>query len=156
MKNEVKNVIITTIVVILIIVIVYFITAVFMTGEIGNKSSTQTNEETTKNYTHEYDDMIIAGRVFNQNEDNYKVIIYSSDTSSDAIKNAISSYTNETKLYKVNVDEAINSYVISETENSLPANSSELKVKEIALITIQNGTVSSYISDEEQIINALK
>ena len=43
-----------------------------------------------------------------------------------------------------------------ETENSLPANSSELKVKEIALITIQNGTVSSYISDEEQTINALK
>lgn len=38
----------------------------------------------------------------------------------------------------------------------MPTNSSEIKVKDNALITISNKTVSSYISDDEQIMNALK
>lgn len=157
MKNEVKNGLIIGVVVILIIVLVYFMTAIFMTGEIGNESKTdKTTTTTSSSSTVDYDNMIIAGRVFNQTEDTYMVLIFSNNDAKDELKSAISSYTGDVKLYKVNTDEAVNSYVVSDTDNTNPTASKDIKVKNNALITIINGTVSSYVNDEEQIINALK
>lgn len=167
MKSEVKSGILITVVVILILVIVYFTTAVFLTGEIGGKKSDDSSDnETSEEAQSEdvssltsYDNTIIAGRVFNQTDDTYMVIIYSEKESSDALKTTISTYDSKdesVKLYKVNKDEAINSSVNSDSDNTNPTNSSELKVKNNALITITNGTVSSYVNDDEQIINALK
>ena len=167
MKSEVKSGILITVVVILILVIVYFTTAVFLTGEIGGKKSDDSKDnETSEEAQSEdvssltsYDNTIIAGRVFNQTDDTYMVIIYSEKESSDALKTTISTYDSKdesVKLYKVNKDEAINSTIDSDSDNTNPTNSSELKVKNNALITITNGTVSSYVNDDEQIINALK
>lgn len=167
MKSEVKSGILITVVVILILVIVYFTTAVFLTGEIGGKkgddsSDNETSEEAQSEDVSSltsYDNTIIAGRVFNQTDDTYMVIIYSEKESSDALKTTISTYDSKgesVKLYKVNKDEAINSSVNSDSDNTNPTSSSELKVKDNALITITNGTVSSYVNDDEQIINALK
>ena len=51
MRDEVKSGIILSICVILIIVIVYFTTAVFMTGEIGNKKVSKTNNTTESSKT---------------------------------------------------------------------------------------------------------
>lgn len=157
MKNEVKNGLIIGVVVILIIVLVYFMTAIFMTGEIGGESKTdKTTTTTSSSSSVDYDNMIIAGRVFNQTEDTYMVLIFSNNDAKDELKSAISSYTGDVKLYKVNTDEAVNSYVVSDSDNTNPTASKDIKVKNNALITITNGTVSSYINDEEQIINALK
>lgn len=157
MKNEVKNGLIIGVVVILIIVLVYFMTAIFMTGEIGNESKTdKITTITSSSSSVDYDNMIIAGRVFNQTEDTYMVLIFSNNDAKDELKSAISSYTGDVKLYKVNTDEAVNSYVVSDSDNTNPTASKDIKVKNNALITITNGTVSSYINDEEQIINALK
>lgn len=157
MKNEVKNGLIIGVVVVLIIVLVYFMTAIFMTGEIGNESKTdKTTTATSSSSMVDYDNMIIAGRVFNQTEDTYMVLIFSNNDAKDELKSAISSYTGDVKLYKVNTDEAVNSYIISDSDNTNPTASKDIKVKNNALITITNGTVSSYINDEEQIINALK
>ena len=157
MKNEVKNGLIIGVVVILIIVLVYFMTAIFMTGEIGGESKTdKTTTTTSSSSSVDYDNMIIAGRVFNQTEDTYMVLIFSNNDANDELKSAISSYTGDVKLYKVNTDEAVNSYVVSDSDNTNPTASKDIKVKNNALITITNGTVSSYINDEEQIINALK
>lgn len=157
MKNEVKNGLIIGVVVILIIVLVYFMTAIFMTGEIGGESKTdKTTTTTSSSSSVDYDNMIIAGRVFNQTEDTYMVLIFSNNDTNDELKSAISSYTGDVKLYKVNTDEAVNSYVVSDSDNTNPTASKDIKVKNNALITITNGTVSSYINDEEQIINALK
>lgn len=167
MKNEVKNGIIIVIVVVLILALVYLTTAVFLTGEIGNnKNGDSDNNSTSEENANEdvssltsYDNMIIAGRIFDQEDDTYMVIIYSQKDSSDALKTAISTYDSsdhDVKLYKVNKDEAINKSVVSDTDNTMPTNSSEIKVKDNALITISNKTVSSYISDDEQIMNALK
>lgn len=128
MKSEVKSGILIAIVVILILVIVYFTTAVFLTGEIGGKSNEDSNETTSENNDDElssltdYDNMIIAGNVFNQNDSTYMVIIYSQKDSSDALKTTISTYdssNNDVKLYKVNKDEAINKSVDSDSDNKI-------------------------------------
>jgi flagellar basal body-associated protein FliL len=165
MKDEIKNGIIISICVILILVVVYLTTAVFLTGEIGSskKSSTSTSEETTASDSStsetSYDNMIIAGKTFSQSEDSYMVLFFSKKEASDSLKNTISSYdsgSNDTKLYKVNIDETINKYVKSDTDNTTPTSSSDLKISGSALITITSGEVSSYITDETQIINALK
>ena len=162
MKKEIKNGIVIAICVILIIIITYITTSVFMTGEIGTKKDKENKndvEKTSENTTLQstYDNMIIAGRVFNQSEDTYMVILFKEDSASDDLKAAIKSYNNENeKLYKVNLDEAINKYVVKESDNNNATNSKELQVKDIALLTISSGSIRSYITDEEQIINALK
>lgn len=157
MNNEVKNGIITSIAVVIIIAVVYFMTAVFLTGEIGgNKKTTDNDSSSSSTSQREYDNMIIAGRTFNQKEDTYMVIFFSEKEAGDSLKSAISSYSKDVKLYKVNVDEAINKYVVSETDNLNPTNSGELKVSKNALLTISSGVVTSYVNDDEKIISELE
>ena len=157
MKNEVKNGLIISVVVILIIALVYFMTAVFMTGEIGNKSNSDKKTTTaSNNASSEYDNMIMAGRIFNQAEETYMVIIFSNNDAKEDLKTAISGYQGDNKLYVVDIDQAVNAYVKAEEDNTNPTSSKNLKVKNNALITISNGVVSSYINSDNQIINALK
>jgi hypothetical protein len=86
----------------------------------------------------------------------YKVLIFSEQDVSDDLKSAITSYSGNTKLYLVNKDEAINKYVSSDTDNVKPDNSSSLKVKKEALLTISNESVTSYVTNESEIIDELK
>lgn len=168
MKDEVKNGIIISVCVVIIIVLVYFMTAVFMTGEIGGNNkkeaedtSTMEKEDpnTSSSLSESYNNMIIASKTFNMSDEKYMVLFFSKKNASDSVKSALSSYdsgTHDVKLYKVNVDEVINSYVISDSENPIPTSSKDLKIKENALITISSGKVSSYLTKETDIINALK
>lgn len=167
MRNEVKSGIIISVCVVIIIVLVYFITAIFMTGEIGG--NTKKNVKDTLNEQKEdqsdslssqsYDNMIIASRTFKMSDEKYMVVFFSKKSASDSIKSVLSSYDSkehEVKLYKVNVDEVINSYVKSDLDNNNPTSSEDLKIKENALITIESGKASSYLTGETDIINALK
>ncbi len=159
MKTEVKNAIIISVTVILILVIVYLTTAVFMTGEIGgNKGNDEKKNTTTTSakVTSIYDDMIIAGETLSRKEANYMVIFFSNDEATTRLKNAISNYDGETKLYKVNVDEAINSYVVSKDQTINVSSSKDLKVKVPTLLKISNGVVSNSINEESEILNELK
>lgn len=157
MKQEVKNGIVLTICVILIIVIVYLSTAVFMTGEIGKNTKKKTTTTTTSNVTKEtYDNMIILSKVFSQSEENYMVVFFSKKNSSTELKDAISNYSGDTKLYKVNIDEAMNSSVKGASDNLAVSNVSDLKVKDNALITINSGSVTSSTSGGANIIKTLK
>lgn len=164
MNNEVKNGIIITITVILVIVIVYFATALLMTGEIGSKDEKEkNNENTTSTESTEgsslYDNMIIAGRVFEQKDDKYMVIFFSENDASDTLKASITSYDSTldgVKLYKVNTDEAINSYVVSDDFNKTATNDDELKVNDVTLITIEGKAITSYVIGENSVINELK
>ena len=160
MKQEVKSAIVTVICVGLIIAVVYLSTAYFLTGEIGNKS--KVTKKTTESYSGlslNYENMIIAGKVFDMKESSYMVIFFSQDKINDELKSTLSSYDSlekETKLYKVNIDEAINKYVKSDEQNDSATNSSELKINKTTLITIKNGKITSYITDNDTIINTLK
>ena len=87
------------------------------------------------------------------------VIFFSKKNVSESLSSALTSYdssNNGVKLYKVNVDEVINNYVKGDTDNLNPTSSKDLKIKNNALITISNGSVSSYINDDEEIIDTLK
>jgi hypothetical protein len=155
MRNELRNGIILSITVILIILVVYLTTAVFMTGEIGSKKSSE-KKTTTTNAASSYENKILASKVFDQTPETYKVLIFSEQDVSDDLKSAITSYSGNTKLYLVNKDEAINKYVSSDTDNVKPDNSSSLKVKKEALLTISNESVTSYVTNESEIIDELK
>ena len=90
MKNEVKSAIAITITVILILVVVYLTTAVFMTGEIGDKKKDEKDEVTNVSEESQtstlYDNMIIASKTFEQKNDEYMVIFFSQKDTSDTLK----------------------------------------------------------------------
>lgn len=158
MKEEIKSAIIISIVVLFIIGITYFTTAFFLTGEIGrgnlSNESSEVSEEAEA--TSLYKDMIIASKTFTQKKSEYNVLFFSNNNASDAIINILSSYSGSLSLYKVNTDEAINKYVVSEESNPNATNASELKINGTTLITIKDGVITSYITGDTDIIKNLK
>lgn len=162
MSNEGrKSLVITVIVVLIIIVLVYLLTAIFVTGEIGDKKvgSTTTKSSTTVSYGTDYNNMIIAGDVFNKSESKYMVIFYSKSSVSDDVKTMMKAYDDASKslkLYKVDMDEAVNAYVKSSKSNKDATKSSDLKVNGTTLITIESGKISSYTEKESEILTQLK
>lgn len=157
MNKEVKDGIIITITVLLSIVLVYFLIGFIMTGEVGplksNKKTTTTNASSES--IELYEDMIIASKTFEKPENEYMVIFFSEKDIKDSLKTALSSYNKETKLYKVNKDEAINRFVISEEENPNATTSSELKINKTTLIVINNKKIVSYVTNEDDILNKI-
>ncbi len=162
MKNEVKSGVIIAITVIIVLVVVYLTTAIFMTGEIGNRKTTAKNDteaQTNDNISNLYDNMIIASKTFEQPNDEYMVIFFSQESSSETLNDAISSYDSigkETKLYKVNLDEVINKFVVSQESNNNASNYSELKINDTTLITIKNKEITSYVVGDKNVIDKLK
>ena len=158
MQKEIRDGIVLGISVILIIVIVYFSTAIFMTGEIGNKSSKKTTTTTTQfsNTTETYDNMIILSMVFSQSEENYMVVFFSKNNISNELKDAISNYSGDTKLYKVNLDDPMNKIAKGDSDNLTVSNASDIKVKDNALITINSGSIVNTVSGGANIIKTLK
>ena len=152
MKGEIKEGIILTVSILIIIGFVYFITAALKTGEIGNSKETTTKSDAESEL---YDDMIMAKDTFNK-EGEYMVIFFSEKNAFDSVKSLMKSYNGNLKLYKVNLDEKLNSFVISDEENSNATNSNELKIKDTTLIKISNGTISEYITDKKQILEQLQ
>ena len=152
MNKEVKNGIIVGVVVILSLVVVYFITAI-VTGEInigGKKDNTDSSVSDNL-----YDNMIMASTTFDKSEDEYMVIFYSEKNKTDNLDLIISSYKGDIKLYKVNTDEVINKFVLSDEENSSATNKDELKVKTPTLLTINNKKITYYTSNEDEIAEKL-
>lgn len=154
MKEEVKNGIVLCICVILILVIVYFATAIFMTGEIGNKKGvSKKNTTTTESAESEYNNLIMASSIFSRPESNYMVVLFSKKTASNELKEAIKGYSGDTKLYVVNVDEPINKNIKGDVDNITKDN---LKVKESVLLVIENGDISSSTIGGANIIGKIK
>lgn len=154
MKDEIKNLIPITIFVILALVGVYLVTAIFKTGEIGGKSKNTTT--TSSGVTELYDDMILANNTFDKSANEYMVLFFNEKDLSESLKTIIKAYSEDKKLYKVNLDEAINKFVISDEENPNAASASELKINKTTLVTISNNKIISYITDEKEIKNTLK
>ena len=154
MKDEIKNVIPITIFVILALIGVYFATAVFKTGEISNKNKNTTT--TASDVTTLYDDMILANSTFDKGSSDYMVLFFHNNDLSESLKTVMKNYSGDKKLYKVNLDEAINKFVISKEENPSASSSSELKINKTTLITISNKSIISYVTDEKEIKNSLK
>lgn len=153
MKKEIKNLLIVTFCVIIFLVIVYLIIA-FKKGEIGNSNNNISSNENGLSLS--YSNLINAESVFTRQEDSYYVMFFSEKNSIDAIKQVLTSYSGDIKLYKVNLDEPINKYVLGNSDNKDAQNSSELRVSKTTLIKISNKKIVSYINDSVEIINELK
>ena len=156
MKEEVKNGITITIVVVLTLILVYLATAFFLTGEIGGKKTTTTKDSSS--VTTLYQDMILASKTFERPEEEYMVIFFSEKDAKKRIKSYMKSYYNDDiKLYKVNLDESINKFVVSKDEENKEAkNANELKIKDTTLIVIKNKSIVSYITDTDEIVEKIK
>lgn len=156
MKEELKNGIVISVFVIIIILVVYFSTAIFMTGEIGNKKNEDKTTTTTKSDSNEYNNRIISSKIFNRSEDTYIVVIFSNKKASNELKDKVKNYDGDMKLYVVNLDEAMNKSIKSDTDDLYVKEPSSLKVKENALLTISNGTVINAVTGGANIISNLK
>lgn len=156
MKEEVKNGITITIVVVLTLILVYLATAFFLTGEIDGKKTTTTKDSSS--VTTLYQDMILASKTFERPEEEYMVIFFSEKDAKKRIKSYMKSYYNDDiKLYKVNLDESINKFVVSKDEENKEAkNANELKIKDTTLIVIKNKSIVSYITDTDEIVEKIK
>lgn len=141
-----------------VIAITYFVTAYFITGEIGNKKE-ETKEETTQKQeevTEIFSNMILASKTFTQEESKYMVLFFSKKDLSYDFKQIINNYSKDTKLYKVNADEAINSYILSNEENINAQSYKDLKIKTPTIITIEKRKNISYISGKDKVIDIIK
>lgn len=152
MNKEVKNAIVVSMVVIISLIVVYFITAL-VTGEINFGSKDDSND--SNNNVSTYDNMIMASTTFDKLEDEYMVIFYSEKDKTDNLDLNITSYKGNIKLYKVNTDEVINKFVLSEEENSGATNKDELKIKPPTLIIIKDKKITYYTSNEDEIVQKL-
>ncbi len=142
-----------------VIAITYFATAFFLTGEIGNNKTD--NEETkeveeTEEVTEIFSNMIIASKTFTQKESKYMVLFFSKKDLTYDFNQIVNNYSKNTKLYKVNVDEAINGFVLSNEENTSVQSYKDLKVKAPTLITIENRKNISYVSGSDKVIDIIK
>lgn len=156
MKSEIKNGIIILLVVLGILAIVYFGTA-YRTGQISHKKYDNNSEITNNDPS--YSNMIIYSKVFSQKEEKYMVLFFDNTKIKDSLSTTIDLYDKNEgniKLYKVNYNETINKKVVSKTENKVATNVDELKIKGTTLITIENGKIINYISNEDEILSSLE
>lgn len=156
MKDELKNGIILGIFVIIILVVVYFATAIFMTGEIGGKKTKDNKTTTTVSSTNQYNNRIISSKIFDRSEESYMVVIFSDKKASNELKDSIKNYNGSVKLYVINIDEAINKSLKADVDNLYAQDSSGLKVKENALLTINGGVITNAVTGGANIISELK
>ena len=137
--------VIMTIILVLVIVGLFYLFAVYIT----NKPQTINIPEENISY-----EQITAGSTFNRSDFEYIVLFYSRENNAD-ITSKISNYKvkNNIEVYYVDLDDAINNSVISETSNKEATKASELKVTNPTLIRIKKGKIVDYIEGQNNVVN---
>ena len=146
---QIRNLIIIFIVVVLICVGVYFLTDNMIKRESNSNNSSQ---EVEIDY-----DIATVGTMFNRVEEEYYVLMYSSENDSklDSVLNKYRSSEDYIKTYFIDLDKKVNSTVLGDKLVKEPKNSKEVKVTGATLYKIKNGTVVKYYSGIEEITNVL-
>ena len=147
---QIRNLIIIFIVVVLICVGVYFLTDNMIKRESNSNNTTQ---EVEIDY-----DIATIGTMFNRVEEEYYVLMYSSEDDSklDSVLNKYRSSDDYIKTYFVDLDKKVNSTVLGDKLVKDPKNSKEVKVKGATLYKIKNGSVVKCYSGIEEITNVLR
>lgn len=152
------NKFVTTIAAIIIILILsYLIIGLFFTKEIDFKKEEETEETSEVSIDN---NTITAGQIFDKKDESYYVVIYDVDSKLTNIGTFVSIYRSSEDslpIYTVDSSNKLNSKFISEdSSNTNPTSYDDLKIKEPTLIKIENGSVSSYIENEDEIKAVLK
>ena len=146
---QIRNLIIIFIVVVLICVGVYFLTDNMIKRESNSNNTTQ---EVEIDY-----DIATVGTMFNRVEEEYYVLMYSSENDSklDSVLNKYRSSDDYIKTYFIDLDKKVNGTVLGDKLVKEPKNSKEVKVTGATLYKIKNGTVVKCYSGIEEITNVL-
>lgn len=143
--------------IILLLILGYFLIGVFFTKEIdlSKKKTKETKEKVSIDNS-----TITAGQIFNKNESSYYVIVYDVNSELTNLSSFISLYSsseNSIPIYKVDSEDKINSnFIVKKGSNTSPTSYDDLKIKSPTLIKIENGNVTSYVENEEEIKSILK
>lgn len=149
--TNVKNLIILLIIVIAVCVGLYFLTENMINKDAKSKN---VKEEVKINY-----DIATIGTMFNRIEDEYYVILYSSEDNGKELDNVLTTYRssdNYIKTYYIDLDKKINDSAVGDKVVKKPSNSNEVKVNGPTLYKIKNGSVTNCYSGVDSIIEKLK
>ncbi len=145
----------TLMIMLLVVILVYFLIGVFYTKEINFKSDNKDDKEQEINIDNS---IITLGQIFDQNKDEYYVIIYDMSDDKSIISPWISIFENNNKsLFKVDSSKKFNQkYLTKENSNKNASSYSDLKVISPTLIKINNKVITEYIEGEDSIKEYLK
>ena len=140
-KNFVSRFVMTIGIVLFALVALYLFIGIFITKSITFDKETKEKEEVTIDNS-----TILASQIFDQNEEEYYVLIYNPNDKVYDLSNFISLYQNKNNsitLYKVDSTKSFNSkYIVEEDSNKEPSSYNDLRIKVPTLIKISSKTVS--------------
>lgn len=150
--NEYKKIFKYLIIILIILILVYLLT-VWITN---NSSSSTSSTVATAEIQHS---KILSGTVFDKKDSSYYVLFYNTkDSDSSVYSDAYSTYhekKDSLAIYYVDLDERLNSSIVSDSSNKEATNSSELKINGATLIKIVDGKIDQYIEGSEDITSTL-
>lgn len=156
-QNEIIRFIRILIIVVVLILGIYFLTRIFVTKDLFNNEEPE-NEITagTINYN-----VTLIGSMLNKPEDEYYIMIYDTENvRSIYYSGIINSYGNNEeplKVYFANLNNELNKkFYDPENENLDVNNISDLKVGDLALVKVRNGSIVETFNTEEQIASELE
>lgn len=144
-EYPVKNQIMTLAKVIAAILITSFLISVIVS--IANKTYTLEKEN------NKIENEILAGQTFNRKDETYYVAFYEFDGEED-LESTISNIEN-TKIYKVDLTNKMNSQIISDTSNKKATTIDELQINGTTLIKITENKINDYIEGYDNITTYL-
>lgn len=147
--KQISNLIYIILGIIVIVVGLYFLTS----KSLNNKNNSSDPEV-------EFDYRVCTvGTMFNRPYDKYYVFLYeSTNKNANQYRSLTSSYEakdNALKIYTVDLSSNLDNQYLNEKSNTNPTNPSEVRIKNSALILIENGKVSKYyetIADYEKVL----
>ena len=142
--------------VILLLFVIYYILAVFVTKELAITSKNEEQTTQTKADASSITDKILASNIFNQQEEEYYVYFYDFAKEDELVANTISGIT-DTKIYRVDTSNSLNSnYITEENGNKKATSIKDLKVKNPTIIKISSDKIVKYYEGSNEIYKGLQ
>lgn len=149
--NYVNRFVMTLGLVLIAVIGSYLFIGIFITKTIKFGDDKEETEIVIDNKT------ILAGQIFDQNEEEYYVLVYDTSDTKTMLGNWKSKYegtTDALKVYVVNPKVSLNNkYIVKDNSNTSPTGYEDLKIKAPTLIKISNKSVAEYIEGENEIKN---
>ncbi len=144
--NEVYRLLKTICIIAGVFLIIYLVIGLFVTKDIKWFSKDNADE------IEEVENIILAKNTFRQEDTEYYVYFYDFKERDSNIETYFINYLYDSKIYRVNINEALNSNFIKEESNLMTNSIEEFKVKEISLIKIESGKVINAYEGKQAIL----
>ena len=154
-KVDWKRYILVFSIIIIFFVSLYFVLAIFVTKELDLSKDKDNDTETSENNTN-VANSILASNIFKQKEDVYYVYCFDYNDQDTNVSHTVSNNLLDDKVYRVNTKDSMNSKYVGEESNKNATNLDELKVVNSTLLKIENGTITMFLSGENEIIDYYK